>query len=90
MAIFRPSNGVWWFVLSSNGSRPAVQWGLTGDVPVPADYDADGKTDIMLRSTGTNGSWVDQVFTSQLGPELALPGTPTPSAAVRYVPVPGS
>jgi hypothetical protein len=55
-AIFRPSTGTWWFIYSSNGSRPAVQFGLSGDVPVPADYDADGKTDIAVWRP-SNGVW---------------------------------
>ena len=39
MAIWRPSNGIWYIQQSSlNGQARNVQWGQTGDTPVPAYY----------------------------------------------------
>src|SRR5690348_12521448 len=52
LAIWRPGTGAWW-VLSgvANGSYSnyySAGWGLTGDTPIPGDYDGDGKTDFAI------------------------------------------
>src|SRR5437868_128262 len=43
--IWRPSTGVWWISDSATGAYRSQQWGdySKGDIPVPADYDGDGK-----------------------------------------------
>jgi hypothetical protein len=62
IAIFRRGTApgdpaVWWIRQSSNGAVRIVHWGTTGtlsggDVPVPSDYDADGKADIAIYRYG--------------------------------------
>jgi FG-GAP-like repeat len=47
-AVWRPSNGVWYVIHSSDGTQHTQQWGTGGDVPVPGDYDGDGKTDFAV------------------------------------------
>lgn len=63
IAVWRPSNGVWYLNQSTAGYR-FVQWGVSGDVPVPGDYDADGRTDVAVWRP-LNGTWY--IIESTLG-----------------------
>lgn len=54
--VFR--NGVWYTNLSPNNTFSGYNWGLSGDVPVPADYDGDRITDIaIMRPNGSARDW---------------------------------
>ena len=48
MAFWRPSTGQWFVLRSEDFSFYAFPFGTTGDVPVPADYDGDGKSDAAV------------------------------------------
>jgi hypothetical protein len=49
IAVFRPSNGVWYFANAFTGADNGFQqFGVNGDIPVPADYDGDGRVDIAV------------------------------------------
>ncbi len=54
VALFRPSDGNWWFLPSSTGNvgYRAIHFGQAGDVPVAADYDGDGTTDAAVYRSG--------------------------------------
>lgn len=57
LAIWRPSNGEWWVMGSAGGSQQVTfAWGVAGDVPVPGDYDGDGKTDFSVFRP-SNSTW---------------------------------
>jgi Metallo-peptidase family M12/FG-GAP-like repeat/Reprolysin family propeptide/FG-GAP repeat len=52
IAVFRPSNGIWYITNSGNNSFSYVQFGQVGDKPVAGDYDGDGKTDVAVYRAG--------------------------------------
>lgn len=64
IAVWRPNTGVcssnncgWYVRQSSDGVVTYhADWGQSNDVPVPADYDGDGKTDMTVWRPG-NGNW---------------------------------
>ncbi len=54
IAVFRPSNGTWYIFDGTN--TIFAPFGLSGDKPVPSDYDDDGKTDLAVYRPA-NGTW---------------------------------
>lgn len=77
VAVYRPSSGAWHILLSSTGytigsGYPTyIVWGgVSGDVPIAADFDADGKADIAYYRAGT---W--RILYSSFGYNSAASGT---------------
>jgi hypothetical protein len=61
LAVWRPGNGTWYVINSSNQQMTSLQWGVQGDSPVQGDYDGDGKTDFSVfrpsATPGVNSNW---------------------------------
>ena len=53
-AVFRPSNGYWYILRSSDRGVTYKQFGTAGDIPSPGDFDGDGKADTAVFR---NGVW---------------------------------
>jgi hypothetical protein len=51
-----PSDSLWFGLSSSGGSPFQIFFGQTSDVPVPGDYDGDGRTDAVIFRPST-GLW---------------------------------
>lgn len=57
-----PQPSYWYFLNTNTGQTGVVHWGRTLDVPAPADYDNDGKTDLGVYrwwsfETGDTNEW---------------------------------
>ncbi len=55
LTVWRPSNGNW-YVNPSNGAPVTQQWGVSGDLPLAADFDGDGILDYAVWRP-SNGTW---------------------------------
>ncbi|HEY0457953.1 MAG TPA: FG-GAP-like repeat-containing protein [Pyrinomonadaceae bacterium] len=54
LTVWRPSNGTWYTLQSSDGAFSAVQFGQNGDRPAPGDFDGNGRMDYTVYR---NGVW---------------------------------
>ena len=57
LTYWRSSDGTW-HINGNPSGRPDPQWGTAGDVPVPADYDGDGLTDLAVYRPASGVWWV--------------------------------
>ena len=56
ISVFRPSEGNWYILNSSNDAFAAQNFGLSADIPAAEDFDGDGKTDIAVFRP-SEGNW---------------------------------
>jgi len=64
VAVWRPSNGTYYYIQSSNTNMVSVGWGLPGDQIVPGDYNNDGISDLAIWRPST-GQWFAQTVVGQ-------------------------
>lgn len=58
IAVWRESNGNWMVQGQTGSSATTVQWGMAADIPVPGDFDGDGKTDFCIFRPSTGAWWL--------------------------------
>ena len=56
VAVFRPTDGNWYVLRSSDAQMNTFKFGAETDVPVSADFDGDGKTDYAVYRP-SEGNW---------------------------------
>jgi hypothetical protein len=64
--VFRASTATWYVWQSASNSGLTVPFGFTGDIPVPADYDGDGRTDFAVFHPSTGTWYIWQSLTNSL------------------------
>ena len=67
-AVFRPSTGVWWIP-----GLGAVRWGEDGDIPVPADYNGDGRAEMAVFRPSTGAWWIPGLGAVRWGEDGDIP-----------------
>ena len=80
----RPGTGEWFVQRSEDNSYFSFPWGQSGDIPVAADYDGDGRADIAVNRNGSEW-WIWQSNTNSyiLNHFGMANDLPVPSAFVR-------
>lgn len=56
ITVFRPSNGTWYWLQSTDNGFRAIQFGTSEDLPNVGDFDGDGKSDLGVFRP-SNGIW---------------------------------
>jgi hypothetical protein len=56
VAVYRPSEGQWYILRTTDATPQQVLFGISTDTIVPGDYDGDGKTDVAVWRAST-GTW---------------------------------
>ncbi len=57
VSVFRPSDGTWYVLRSSDGGFQAQPFGTNGDIAAPGDYDGDGGMTDYAVFRPSNGAW---------------------------------
>jgi hypothetical protein len=83
LVVWRPSDGNWYIQGGQGSVQTTFNWGMSGDIPTPGDYDGDGKTDFSVFRPDEDGNIY--IKKSADGSEYAVPfstvGVNTPAVA---------
>lgn len=81
IVVWRPSDGTWYILRSTDGTVIYQQFGQSGDKLAPADYDGDGITDFAVFRPSTAEWWILKstngsvsAFTFGLSGDKPIPG----------------
>lgn len=66
LAVWRPSSGIWYVLGGPGSQQTSYEFGTAGDVPMPGDYDGDGKTDFAVFRPSTQYWYIVNSSTSTI------------------------
>lgn len=76
--VYRPSNGYWFVINTSDGHITVQPWGIPGDKAAPADYDGDGKIDFAVFRPSDGNWWIINSSTGHFSNGASLETRPFP------------
>lgn len=81
VSVFRPSNGIWYVLRSSDFNVQQQQFAIAGDVPVAEDFDGDGRIDFAIYRPSNGDFWsLSSISNQQINFNLGQTGdVPMPS-----------
>jgi hypothetical protein len=68
IGVFRGTSGTWYLQNPATSAFTAMQFGMMGDVYVPADFDGDGRTDRAVWRSGVFYVWLSRTGALQAQP----------------------